>query len=51
MGRWKLSFLGFLCAYFLFTIGAVELGRNQPTERISGIFADFVFLASSFAWL
>lgn len=38
MGIWKLGFLGLLCATFLFTIDAVELRRNQPTERISGSF-------------
>nr|AFK43167.1 unknown [Medicago truncatula] len=40
MGIWKLGFLGLLCATFLFTIDAVELRRNQPTERISGSAGD-----------
>lgn len=38
MGVSKLGFLGLLFADFLFAVGAVELGRNQPTERISGAF-------------
>jgi len=38
MGIWKLGFLVLLFAAFLFTIDAVELRRNQPTERISGSF-------------
>lgn len=32
----KWGFVGLLSAAFVITIGAVELGRNQPTERISG---------------
>lgn len=36
MDFWKCGFVSFLCAALVFTSGAVELGRNQPTERISG---------------
>lgn len=36
MKFWKWGFVGFLCAAFALAVGAVELGRNQPTERISG---------------
>jgi hypothetical protein len=45
MGFWKLGFLGILCGAFLFSIDAVELRRNQPTERISGsyLFSAFPF--------
>jgi hypothetical protein len=38
MGIWKFSFLGFLSVSFLFTIDAIQLHMNQPTERISGAF-------------
>jgi hypothetical protein len=38
MGIWKFSFLGFLSVSFLFTIYAIQLHMNQPTERISGAF-------------
>lgn len=42
----KWGFVGLLVAAFVFTIGgAVELGRNQPTERISGgVSSKFYFL-------
>jgi hypothetical protein len=45
MGFWKLGFFGILCGAFLFSIDAVELRRNQPTERISGsyLFSAFPF--------
>jgi hypothetical protein len=45
MGFWKLGFLGILCGAFSFSIDAVELRRNQPTERISGsyFFSAFIF--------
>lgn len=42
----KWGFVYSLCAAFVFTVGAVELGRNHnhPRERISGkIIAKFVF--------
>lgn len=32
----KWGMVGILCVAFLYTSGAVERGRNQPTERISG---------------
>lgn len=38
MGFWKWVFLGLLCAAFISSIDAVELHRDQPTERISGGF-------------
>ncbi|XP_015937882.1 probable beta-1,4-xylosyltransferase IRX10L [Arachis duranensis] len=40
MDFWKWVFFGFLCAALVLRIGAVELGRNQPTERISGSAGD-----------
>jgi hypothetical protein len=46
MGFWKLGFLGILCGAFFFSIDAVELRRNQPTERISGSFFFQLFLFS-----
>lgn len=36
MDFWKVGLLSLLCAASAFAIGAVELGRHQPTERISG---------------
>lgn len=43
MGIWKLGFWGLLCAAFVFSVDAVELRRNQPTERIAGrFFVDLV---------
>lgn len=36
MDFWKVGFLCLLWASSVLSIGAVELGRHQPTERISG---------------
>jgi hypothetical protein len=36
MKGWKRGFVGLLYAAFVLRIGAVEQGRTQPTERISG---------------
>ncbi|KAE9608615.1 hypothetical protein Lal_00020753 [Lupinus albus] len=40
MSFWKWGLVVLLFGGFFFTIGAVELGRNQPTERISGSAGD-----------
>lgn len=45
MWRWVL--VGLLCTAFVSRIGAVELGRRQPTERISGQ-SSFYYFASNF---
>jgi len=36
MDFWKVGFLCLLWAASVLAIGAVERGRHQPTERISG---------------
>jgi hypothetical protein len=36
MKGWKWGFVGLLYAAYVLRIGAVEQGRTQPTERISG---------------
>lgn len=44
MEIWKWVFVGILWyAAFVLRIGAVELGRSQPTERISGGIFFFLF--------
>ena len=48
MDFWKVGLLSLLCAASAFAIGAVELGRHQPTERISGgVSSKFDFLFST----
>lgn len=37
MKDWRWAFLGLVCFGLVLGIGAVERGRGQPTERISGL--------------